>query len=215
VRAALLAEWTKFHTVRGTAWLPLISVGSFIGLSAVVVLLATPGTTACATGCEASRLSLTGVYSGQIALVVLAVLLVTSEYETGLIVYTFAAVPARLTVLLAKAVVLVLVVLPAAVVSGAGAGLTGGSTAGTVLYLVLVALLGLGLAAAIRHTAPALTAVLALLYLAPLLALVVPGLRIERYAPMPAGLTLSWRGFAVLGGYTALALTLGAIRFRR
>jgi ABC-2 type transport system permease protein len=229
MRAALFAEWTKVRTVRATAWLPVLVVVLFVGLGAAVGAAAAPGTTMCATGCDTTRLGLTGVYSGQIGVVVLAVLMMTTEYETGLIAVTLTAVPRRLTVLLAKAVVLVTVVLPAALVSVAGAlivsdinGFPGRALragAGTVVYLVLVALLGLGLAAAVRNTAPALTFVLALLYLAPLLARIVPSerwqVRIERYAPMTAGLAGSWRGSAILAGYAALALAFGAVRLLR
>jgi ABC-2 type transport system permease protein len=64
---------------------------------------------------------------------------------------------------------------------------------GSVLYLVLIAILALGVATAIRDTALSIGAVLALLYLPPLLAQVVSGpLRrhIEQIAPMTAGLAI-------------------------
>jgi ABC-2 type transport system permease protein len=227
--AALLAEWTKVRTVRGTAWLPVLAVVLFVGLSAAVGAAAAPGTTMCSSGCDTARLGLTGVYSGQLGVVVLAVLMMTAEYETGLIAVTLTAVPRRLTVLLAKAVVLVTVVLPAALVSVVGSLVVSDingfpeparhAGVATVVHLVLVALLALGLAAAVRNTAPTLILLLALLYLAPLLARVVPSerwqVRIERYAPMTAGLAGSWRGSAILAGYAALALALGAVRLLR
>lgn len=232
------SEWTKLRTVRGTAWLPAVSVALFVGLSAAVSAAAAPGTTACAGGCDAARVSLAGVYGGQAVVVALAVLAVTMEYDTGLIATTLAATPRRMAVFAAKAATVVCAVVPAAA-GGVAGSLLGGhivSTGngfparpalGTVLYLAFVALLSFGVATALRHTAPALTAVLALLYLAPLLARIAPDerwhTRIERYAPMTAGLAVQsttdspaigpWTGLAVLAGYAAVAMALGAALF--
>ena len=67
------------------------------------------------------------------------------------------------------------------------------AAAGSVLYLVLVALLSLGVATAIRDTAVSIGAVLGLLYLPPILAQAVndPLRRhLEQIAPMTAGLAI-------------------------
>ena len=103
---------------------------------------------------------------------------------------------------------------------------------GTVLYLTLIALLGLGVAAAVRDSAVAIGLVLGLLYLFPIAAAVVGNATIARHlqqiGPMSAGLNVQatigvhslpltpWQG---LGGgtlWTAGALFLGALvlRFR-
>ena len=66
---------------------------------------------------DLTQLSLSGVCVGQAAVVVLAVLAVTAEYETGMIRTTLAACPRRLAFLAAKAVVVVSVVLLVSVVS--------------------------------------------------------------------------------------------------
>jgi hypothetical protein len=55
---------------------------------------------------DVTRLSLTGVFVGLIALIALAVLFMTSEYRRGLIRTTFAANPRRGRVLAAKAIVI-------------------------------------------------------------------------------------------------------------
>ena len=107
------------------------------------------------------------MYLGQAVVAALAVLVVGSEYSTGTIHTTLAAVPRRCTMLAAKAAVLLAVVLPAAAVGvlcsllagrlilpGSGftpahgyapLSLADGSTlravAGSVIYLALVALL--------------------------------------------------------------------------
>ena len=55
---------------------------------------------------DPARLSLTGVDLGQAVVAILAVLTITSEYSTGMIRVTLAAMPRRTAVLAAKAVVL-------------------------------------------------------------------------------------------------------------
>ncbi|MEH1127685.1 ABC transporter permease [Micromonospora sp. CPCC 206061] len=226
---ALRAEWTKLRTTRGTAWLPSLAAILTIGGGAAVSAVAAPGTTACASGCDPVTLSLSGVHLGQLAVVVLAVLTVTSEYQTGLIAVTLAATPRRLSVYAAKVATVTAAVVPAAVLGVAGALLAGRlllpgngfpmalarqtvlrAAAGTVLYLFLLALLALGLATALRHTAPALSAVLALLYLWPLLGRLVAvepwHAWLDRYAPANADP-------AALAGYAAAALLAGGAFF--
>lgn len=234
----LRAEWTKLHTVRSTAWLVLAAVTSTIGLGAA--------TAALTTGPDLPKASLSGVYCGQIAVVVLAVLAITNEHASGLMSTTLACTPRRTRILLAKAATVTATVIGAGLISVTGSliaarlllrdqgyAATGGpalrAAFGTVLYLGLVALLSLGIATVLRHTAAALTTVLGLLYLAPLLAPFISDerwhARIERYAPMSTGLAVQattnldnlpvgpWTGLGVLAAYTAVALLLGAALF--
>ncbi|MFD0854486.1 ABC transporter permease, partial [Actinomadura adrarensis] len=100
-----------------------------------------------------------------------------------------------------------------------------------VLYLVLVALLSFGVATALRDAAGSITAMFALLFAAPILAMVVGDPdwkeRIEQYAPMNAGLAVQatvqvdrlpiapWTGLGVLAAYTAGALIIGSVVFTR
>ena len=116
---ALRAEWTKLRTAPGTAWI----------LAAVCVLTiavgaATAAATRCGggTGCsiDPTKVSLTGIEAGQAVVAVLAVLVISDEYSTGMIAVTFTAMPRRWTVLAAKAVTLTSLVLAAAVVAVAG-----------------------------------------------------------------------------------------------
>lgn len=113
-------------------------------------------------------------------------LAITSEHSTGLIRTTYTAVPARRAVVMAKAAVLVLVMMSTgtfvaatsfgitqAILDGRGGGfsirepgvLTG--VVGTALLPVVGALLGLGIGAAVRHTAAAVFAVFAVILLLP------------------------------------------------
>jgi ABC-2 type transport system permease protein len=220
VRRAVHAEWTKLRTIPSTAWLVLAAVAFTVALSALVS--AATSTEHCPTPAECfedtTKVSLFGIRLGQVAVVVLAVLAVTNEYDTRMIQTTLAATPHRLTVLATKAIVVTATALAAGAVAVAASLLAGRSilpgngytpangypplsladeatrraTIGTVLYLGLIALLSLGIGAIVRDTAGAITVVLGLLFLFPMTAMLVDDPRwherLEKYAPMTAGL---------------------------
>lgn len=219
---ALQAEWTKLRTLPSTVWLVLGTVVGTVALGAAAIaavdIAQCPSPTECFE--DTTKLSLTGVWLGQVTVVVLGVLAMTGEYGTRMIKPTLAAVPERRTVLVAKAVVVTASVLVAGAVGVVGSiiagrillpgngftvangypplSLTDGPTlraaVGTVVYLGLVALLSLGVGAVVRDTAGAITAVLSLLYLVPLAAGLVTDPQwhdwLDRLGPMTAGLAV-------------------------
>jgi ABC-2 type transport system permease protein len=225
---ALHAEWTKLRTLAGTGWLLLAVVALTVAVSA-----AADAAASCPAGCQAdpARLTLTGVQVGQAIVVVIAVLAVSNEYSTGMIRVTLAAMPRRLTVLAAKATLVVGLVLAAGAAAvlasvllgrlllpGHGFTLAHGYQAlsladgpvlraacGSVLYLALVALLSLGVATAVREGAVAIGSVLALLYVFPIVASVAANphwqRHLEQIGPMTAGLYIQ-----VTVGVTTLPL---------
>jgi ABC-2 type transport system permease protein len=257
MRQSVHAEWTKLRTVPSTAWTALAVVGFTVALTALAT--ASVDTSGCPppqAGCDedTTLLSLSGVYLGQVAVVVLAVQAVSAEYESMMIRTTLMANPRRGGVLMAKAAVVTATVLGAGLLGVIGALLAGrailpgnGFTAangypplsltdeptfraatGTVLYFGLVGLLSLGVAAAVRHTAGAITTVLSMLYLPLILVLLLPSLTehtrdmILKYAPMTAGLAVQatveradsvpigpWAGLGVLAAYAAGSVILG------
>jgi ABC-type transport system involved in multi-copper enzyme maturation permease subunit len=97
-------------------------------------------------------------------------------------------------------------------------------------WLVLIALLSLGVAAAVRDSAVAIGVVLTLLYLFPIISNVVtsPAWRrhLEQLSPMTAGLYIQattnlrslplapWQGLGVLAAWTAGAMLAGALLLR-
>jgi len=192
VRESLHAEWTKLRTVPSTGWL----LATAIVLTVGVGLLAT-SVMKCPTSCgqDPTKVSLTGIMLGQAAVAVLAVLVVSGEYSTGMIRITLTAVPRRATALAAKAAVVAAVVLAAGAVAVLGCVLAGGlilpgngftaahgfgavsladgptlrAATGAVLYLALIALLSLGLATALRDSGVSIAVVLALLYIVPII----------------------------------------------
>jgi ABC-2 type transport system permease protein len=193
---ALRAEWTKLRTEPGAAW-----ILTAICVLTVAVGAATAAATRCGagTGCaiDPTKVSLTGIQVGQAVVAVLAVLVISGEYSTGMIAVTFTAMPRRWTVLAAKAAVLTGLVLATAVAAVAGSlaagrliltgngitaahgfavislahGPTVRAAAGSALYLALVGLLSLGIATVVRDSAAAAGAVLGMLYVPPVIAL--------------------------------------------
>lgn len=218
---ALRSEWVKLRTVRSTAWSLLV----FVGISILFTSLLTSGSSteggSPGHGGDNDIVldSLAGVWFGAIAAAVLAVLVITSEYSTGMIRTTLAANPRRRTVLVAKTVVVGGVVLVLGLATSAacfqigqrflrgnGFNYDGGYPAvtltdhealravlGTGVYLGLLAVFALGVGAVLRHTAGAITVVLAAL-LAPVIALnFLPDSIadwVEKYCLMGAGLAI-------------------------
>jgi ABC-2 type transport system permease protein len=235
VRAAVRAEWTKLRTVPGPAGLLIAAVLLTVALSAL-----TAASTTC-TACDPTRSSLSGIQLGQAVVAVLAVLVVGDEYGSGLIRTSLLAVPRRGVLLAAKVAVLVGPVLVAGAVGVAGslavgraalplslgAGPTLRAAGGSVLYLVLVALLSLGVAVAVRDSAAAVGVVLGLLYLFPIVGALVTNpywhRKVQQASPSGAGLAIQatiglrdlpigpWAGLGVLGLWAAGALLLGGV----
>ena len=251
--AALRAEWTKLRTLPGTWWLLL----AVIALTAAVGIGADTAATCSAAGCgqDPARIALSGVDLSQAVVAILAVLAISGEYSTGMIRTTLTAMPRRLSVLGAKAVVLSALTL-AAGAAGVLASMLAGrlvlpgrgftplhgypplsltsapdlrAAAGSVLYLSLIALLALGVAAAVRDSAVSIGLVLALLYLFPVIASALNphwSRHLEQIGPMSAGLSIQataglrslplapWQGLGVLALWTAGALLIGAAALR-
>src|SRR5215472_9452761 len=99
------AEWTKLRTQPSAYWALLTAVVLIVGFGIGYSLLrvARPPHGAAMASFDPAAISLSGVQLAQIATGVLGVLLVTSEYASGLIRTTFAAVPRRLPMLWGKA----------------------------------------------------------------------------------------------------------------
>jgi ABC-2 type transport system permease protein len=252
---ALHAEWTKLRTLTETAWLLIGAVAITVAVS-VAVAVATHQSPGSGSGQDPTKLALSGVDLGQAVIAVLAVLTISEEYGTGMIRTTLTAIPRRLTLLAAKTANVAGLTLAAGVLAVAacllagrlllpaagfdrahgyalvsiGHGPTLRAAAGSVLYLMLIALLALGVATAIRDTAVSIGAVLALLYLPPLLAQVVSGAlrrHIEQIAPVTAGLAIQattnlhnlpiapWAGLGVLAAWAAASLLIAAALLRR
>ncbi len=218
-KQALHAEWTKLRTAPGLGWLLLGVVTLTVGLGALADTATHCPAHVCHT--DPARAMLIGIDLSQAVVAVLAVLVISGEYGTGMIRVTLAAMPRRTGVLAAKAATVSGVVLVAGAVAVAGSLLAGRlilpghgfppptspapfflagpmlrAAAGSVLYLGLIALLSLGIGTAVRGAAAAMGAVLGLLYLVPIIATTVTDAawhrHLEQLAPMTAGLTIQY-----------------------
>jgi ABC-2 type transport system permease protein len=262
VKRSVHAEWTKLRTVRGSWWTMLALIGLAVSVSALVTSGAeVPTCSSTASQCDATdttALALSGVLLAQLAAVLLGVAAMSSEYEPRLIRATFAAQPRRTTVFAAKTAVVAAALLAAAVPGVLLSLLIGravlsahGFTAatghaqqrlgdhavqravlGTVVYLLLVGLLSLGIAAVVRHTASAVVAATTLLYGSYLFTLIVPMStdtlhQVQRSTPMTAGLEVQstitgsggaldpLAGISVLAGYAIALCLLGCVTLNR
>jgi len=249
VKLAIHAEWTKVRTAGGTCWLLLAAVVLTIALSAAAAAGVSCSSSACDQ--DAVKISLTGVYLGQLVIAILAVTAVGSEYGSGMIRTTFAAMPRRHLVLVAKAVLVCGGALVAGVFGVLGSvaagrlilpgkgftaahgystlslvdGATLRAAGGTVLYLALIGLLAVGVAAITRDSAAAIGLVFALLFLFPLITTAVNDGHLQRHleqiSPMNAGLAIQatvnlsglvinpWAGLGVLTLWALCALVIG------
>jgi ABC-2 type transport system permease protein len=238
-------EWRKLRTVRSTWWILAIFAAGVLGYA---ILTGAGGPTQPDANYDPTNNVEQGMLLGQLTLGVLGVLALSSEFSSGSIRATFAAVPRRGRVLAAKAAVLFAVTLAAGEALAFAGALTFGAAApagvphpplgqldglravllsGT--YPALIALIGLGLAALIRHTAGAVAAVVAVTFLLPLVLLPV-GKHIAVLKFLPANILVdslaavkpvadasiaiggplsAWAGFAVMCLYAAAALAAG------
>jgi ABC-2 type transport system permease protein len=246
---AVRAEWTKLRTTPSTVWLALAAVAGAVALGSLVTYGLS--TEPCETSCpyDTTKLSLVGVHLAQVGIVVIGVLAITNEYATRLIQITLTAVPRRSLAWAAKVGVVTVSGLFIAAIGVAGSLLaarevltwrgfpalslteeaTRRAAIGTVLYLGLIGLLSLGIGAMVRDTAVAITVVLGLLYLAPMVNMMVSDprwhRRLEQYAPMTAGLAVQatrgldalpigpWAGLGVLALYAGGAVLLAGVVF--
>jgi ABC-2 type transport system permease protein len=227
------SEWAKFRTVRSTYWSLIAAVIAMIGLGALI--------SATQSGNHFSfdpvSISLSGVLLAQLAIGVLGVLFVTSEYSTGMIRTTFSAAPQRRIVIASKAAVFAVVALVLgtltslvtflvgqAAMGHLGVSLTSPgavrSVVGVGLYLGLLAVFAVGLGIA---------TLFGLILVLPAIAQALPASiqnSIDKYLPSNAGQaifhsirdtsTLSpWVGLGVFALYAGATLVGGLIMVGR
>ena len=177
------SEWTKLHSLRSTYLSAAFVILGTVGLAVFMGLRWARQQGPLDANFDAANVSLSGFYIAQVIVGAVGVLTITSEYTTGMIRATFAAVPQRRAVLAAKALVVagatfVLGELASFLSFGIGQALLAPKRAGVSLsdpgalravlgaglYLTAVSLLGFGLGATIRHTAGALSAFFGILF---------------------------------------------------
>jgi len=175
-------EWIKLRSLRSVRW---VLLG---GMAATVAFGVVTGYNTRSVTSDPTSNVLAGVIIGQVITGVLGVLAITSEYSSGLIRVTFAAVPRRPLVLAAKALVFGAVCLVAgeiAVFASFASGIAAlrpsvphpalsdpavlRAVAMTGAYLALIGLTGLGIGAIIRHSGAAVGILVGGLFVLPII----------------------------------------------
>ena len=208
------SELCKLRSVRSTYWALLAAVAFNVVTAALLgIFLPRALTSHQRAVIDSTRVSLGGMHLSQVAIGLLGVLVITSEYSTGMIRATLAAVPQRRVVLAAKTLVLAV----AAVLTGVAASfaahlifqafLPAGdamatsladpgvlrAVTGAGLYLAVLGLFGLGLGAIIRSSAGAVAALFGALFVPSILISLLPQSwqnTVGPYLPMNAGETV-------------------------
>ncbi len=201
---AVRSEFTKIRSVRSTYWTLLALVVACVGIGALFswgqtqrLLRFEQGTTlrggkvppgfaaniANDIRSQAASVSLFGLLIGQLIIIVLGALVITSEYSTGMIRTSLTTMPRRATLFAAKGVVFGLVALVVGLVTSflaffAGQAILSSQHVSTTLghpdvlrtviggglFLAVCGLLSFGLGAMLRHTAGAIAAGIGLMF---------------------------------------------------
>jgi ABC-type transport system involved in multi-copper enzyme maturation permease subunit len=193
----IVSEWTKLRSVRSTRWSLLVATVLTIGfpILAAAVISSHWGHQSAAERASFNPLdpALIGSQIAQLAIGILGVLVISAEYSTGMIRATFTAVPKRLPVLWAKAIVFATVtfvlILPSvliaffasqSILSRHHANIAWShpgvarAVIGAALYVTVIAVLTLGLGTIVRNTAGGIATFAAIFFVIPPLMNVLP-----------------------------------------
>jgi ABC-2 type transport system permease protein len=193
----MAAEWIKLRSLRSSAWTLGAMVAATIGLAVLITASDAHGYSSLSAADKATwdptNESLAGTIFGQLAIGVFGVLAITGEFASGTIRSSIAATPRRTPLLAAKAAVyggvalivgelisLVAFFLGQPIIARHAPHATFGQpgVARAVLfagvYLALICLVSLGIGTLLRHTAGAITAVVAILLVVPAVTAALP-----------------------------------------
>jgi ABC-type transport system involved in multi-copper enzyme maturation permease subunit len=208
------SEFWKLGTVRSTYWSLLAAIASNVALAALLAIFLPSHMSAHQKATiDSTRVSLGGLHLSQVAFGVLGVLVISSEYSSGMIRATLAAVPQRRLMLTAKTTVFAVTALITGIAScfaayfAFQAFLPAGdpmrtslsdpgvlrAVTGAGLYLTVLGLFGLGIGAVIRSSTGAVATLLGVLFLPSLIVTLLPQSwqnTIGPYLPMDAGETI-------------------------
>jgi ABC-2 type transport system permease protein len=247
----LLSEWTKIRSVRSTVWSLILLVVLTLGITVLITAITSAQWDQIgAASREQIRLDPTsgilsaGLQFGQLTIIVLGVLVITSEYSTGVIRASLLAVPRRLPMLAAKGIVFAAValvigeivmfasffigeaILHSHVPVSLGSPHVTRAVVGGGLYLAVLGLFALAIGALVRHTAGAITGVIAFVIVLEPLSALIPGTwgdHVHDYLPTVAGRLViqtaqasgqvlsAWQGFGVFCLWTAVLLVAAGI----
>jgi hypothetical protein len=254
----LLSEWTKIRSVRSTVWTLILFVVITIGLTVLITVVTSANW---GSGREAATRDAriiadpvsvilgAGVGLGQLTICVLGAMVITTEYSTGVIRASLLAVPRRLPMMAAKAVVFAAIVVVVAEIVCFGSFFVGAAilhshvavslsdpgvtraVLGAGLYLTVLGLFALGIGGLIRHTAGAISTVIGIVLVLPIITSLLPSNTVDdhinAYLPSQAGSLIShahqqsgdllspWQGFGLLCLYAVIVLAASVYLLKR
>jgi ABC-2 type transport system permease protein len=204
---ALRSEFTKIRSVRSTYWTLLAMFVVVVGFGALASAGAAHGPHG--PNFDPTRQSLAGLYIGQLVIGVLGVLVISSEYSTGMIRATLTTNPHRGVMVAAKGVVFTVVALVTSLVTSFAAFFVGQAVMssdhisttigspnvlraviGGALFLTACGVLAFGLGLLIRHSAGGIGAVTGLLFVVTILVSFLPQSwqdHVDKWVPALAG----------------------------
>ncbi|WP_346098322.1 ABC transporter permease [Streptomyces olivaceiscleroticus] len=244
------SEWTKIRSVRSTVWTLGLTVVVTVVLGALICLLVKND-----FGSMPARERLTfdptntafaGMGLGQLAMIVFGVLVVSNEYSTGMIRTSLAAVPHRGTFLFSKVVVATVLAFVVALVTAFVAFILGQAMLGPdlrvalgdpgvlravfggALYMTLIAMFSMGVAAMLRSPMLSLGILMPFFFLiSNILGTVSATRKIGRYLPDQAGQRIMkvvltddvpygpWAGLGIMALWVVAALVGGFVLLKR
>ncbi|MEU6126544.1 ABC transporter permease subunit [Streptomyces sp. NPDC047123] len=167
----LRSEWTKIRSVSSTVWTLGLAVVVTVALGMLISILSKNDYGSLSTEdrltFDPTYISFAGMSLGQLAMIVFGVLVVSNEYSTGMIRTSLAAVPQRATFLFGKIAVATLLAFVVGLVTSfitffVGQAMLGQYKAqigdpgvlraviGGALYMTLIAMFSMGVAAMLR-----------------------------------------------------------------
>ncbi|MFI0033463.1 ABC transporter permease [Streptomyces albidoflavus] len=246
VTQVVRSEWTKIRSVQSTVWTLGLAAVVTIGLGALISALSKSEYDNLSPRgrltFDPTFISFAGLSLGQLAMVVFGVLVVSNEYSTGMIRMSLAAVPQRGTFFFSKvAVATVLALLVSLVTTFAtfflGQALLGPALAasigdpgvlraviGAALYMTLMAVFSMGVAAMLRSPMLSLGILVPFFFLvSSILGAVSATEKIGRFLPDQAGSKIMqvvaplnddtpygpWGGLGIMALWVIAALAIG------
>jgi ABC-2 type transport system permease protein len=229
---ALHSEWTKARTVPSTRWTLIAAAALGVGIGALVSALSArhyaQETLSTRALWDPTSISGAGLDLAQLAIGVLGIMIITSEYSTGAIRTSLTAVPRRGRFLAAKALVIAGLTFAVSEITAFAAFFIGQALisghaptaslgqpqvlralVGCGLYGALIGLLGLALGALLRHASAAIAVLVALVFILPAIAAALPASiehNVEKFWPTQAGqqVTVVVRGADSLSPWAGL-----------
>ncbi|WP_234542228.1 ABC transporter permease [Streptomyces shenzhenensis] len=251
VTQVVRSEWTKIRSVASTVWTLSLAVVVTVAVGTLLSGLANSQFSKMPArerlSFDPTNISFAGMTLGQLAMIVFGVLVVSNEYSTGMIRVSLAAVPGRATFLFSKIAVAAALVLVVGMVTSFAAFFLGQAMLGSHrahlgdpgvlravvgggLYMTLIAMFSMGVAAMLRSPMLSLGILMPFFFLVSnILGNVDATKKIGRFLPDQAGSHIMqvvprvgddvpygpWGGLGIMGLWVIAALAGGYVLLKR